>query len=301
MATANPIRESDAVELFDSKAKLLYQQMNTRLMDCVDVRKDAQALKYHFRRVSKAASGSVSAGDILNEMAPNSVDRGQLIECTLQAYRAYDYSSKLSQRTLNFSVIESLAKSCMYSIMRDIDNIIGTAISTTTADAGSVHTVGTGVGGANSGLNTAKLRAAVAELKGQGIDPGSEMITLACSANQEAQLMADERFASSDFNRWMPYNYNESPEARPMPKYLGIAKIVNLEDGLGHQTTTGTTEKAYLFVKDAVGYAQAGMDNELNYVPERQAWLAVSDVTAGATQVDATGIVEITTTRAATS
>lgn len=299
MANNNPIRDTDAVELFDSKAKLLFQQMTSRLMDCVDVRRDAEGIKYHFRRISKIAAAEVSASNMLADIAVADIDRGQLIECTLKHYRGHEWSSRLAQRTFNFSVIERLAKSCVAAIQRQVDDIIGESLADTVADAGTKLTVGTGVGGDASGLNTAKLRAAVAELKGQGINPASDMITLACSPNQEAQLMADDKFASSDFNRWMPYNYDQNPETRPMPKYLGIAKIVNLEDGLGHQTTTGTTEDAYLFVREAVGYAQAGMNNELNYVPHKQAYLAVSDVTCGAVQVDATGIVQITTTRAA--
>jgi hypothetical protein len=60
---------------------------------------------------------------------------------------------------------------------------------------------------------------------------------------------------------------------------------------------SGSTRVVYAYHKMAVGMAESmAIRSEINYIPEKTSWLVSSMFSAGATAIDAGGIVAITCT-----
>jgi len=206
---------------------------------------------------------------------------------TLTDYIAAEYSDIFNQSKVNFDERQELVQVVGKAIGRRSDQMIIDALAASSTSL----TVATSIGGAGTNMNMAKLREAARLLNTANV-PAEERYIL-IHASQLSSLLSETAVTSSDFNSvkalvqgditsFMGFNFN----------VIGDRSEGGLTGG-----GSGATRVVYAYHKMAVGMAESmAIRSEINYIPEKTSWLVSSMFSAGATAIDAGGIVAITCT-----
>jgi hypothetical protein len=109
-------------------------------------------------------------------------------------------------------------------------------------------------------------------------------------ANSLASILGEQKLTSSD------YASVKALVSGEINTFLGFTFHVLGDRAEGGLAVDGSLDRTvWAFHKDAVGYAEGmGPKTEINYVPEKTSFLVNSMFSAGATAIDAEGIVQIT-------
>jgi hypothetical protein len=267
------------VTLFDAEVKQAYQG-KAQLVGAVRARRGVEGSTVKFPKVGRGvATPRISQTDV----TPLNVGFSS-VTLTLQDWNAAEYSDIFSQAKVNFDERQELVQVVAAAMGRRQDQLILDALN----GSSTALTVANSIGGATTNLNVAKLREAKRLLdKGNVPFDGRHIIV---HANGIASLLSETAVTSSDFNTVKALVQGE------INTFLGFQFHVLGDRTEGGLPIDGSSDRTcFAFHSMAIGYGEGiGMRTEINYIPEKTSWLVNEVFSAGATAIDAEGIVSIT-------
>jgi len=265
---------------FDAEVKHAYQGKG-KLRGTVRVRTGVTGGTHRF---PKLGAGVATQRLPQTDVIPMNVQHSNQT-ATLQNWNAAEYTDIFDQAEVNFDEQRELAQVIAGAIGRREDQLILDAASA----AATTLTVATTVGGAATGINSAKVRRAKRLLDDQGVEMEDRHI-LVSAAGLEAMLGTTEA-TNSDFNTVKALVNGE------LDTFIGFRWHIIETRGEGGLPYTGTVRTCFAYAKSALGLA-VGMDfrTEANYIPEKTSWLANGLFKAGAVAIDPLGLVQISAT-----
>lgn len=270
------------VTLFDTEVKQAYQA-DAVLRNSVRLRTGVTASTHKFPKIG---SGVAQVRVPQTDVTPLNVTYSQAT-VTLTDYIAAEYSDIFNQAKVNFDERQELVQVVAKAIGRRSDQMIIDALAASSTSL----TVATSVGGAGTNLNMAKLRETARLLNTANVPAEDRYILI--HASQLSSLLSETSVTSSDFNTVKALVQGD------ITTFMGFNFITigdRSEGGLAGGGA-GSTRVVYAYHKMAVGMAEAmAIRSEINYIPEKTSWLVSSMFSAGATAIDAGGIVAITCT-----
>lgn len=270
---------SAAQQEFDSMVHHLFQASGRIPNNAVTYRSGVVGDIYKFRTMGKGlANQKATQADV----TPMDVTHA-LVSCTLENWVAPEYSDIFDQAEVNFDEKSQLAKSIAMALGRRKDQLIIDALDDATPDA----TIAVSVGGADSGLNVAKLRAAGEALDNNGVPQDGRWFV--ANTRSKWTLLGETETTSSD------YNTVKALAQGDIGSFAGFNFIWIADNSEGGITeAAGDVYNSYAFHQSAVGCA-VGIDmrTEINYVAQKTSWLVNGLMKCGAITIDATGLIQV--------
>lgn len=267
------------VTLFDAEVKQAYQG-KAQLVGAVRQRRGVEGSTVKFPKVGRGvATPRVSQTDV----TPMNVGFSN-VTCTLSDFNAAEYSDVFSQQKVNFDERSELVQVVGSAIGRRQDQIILDAFIA----ASGTGTVINSIGGANTNLNVAKLRAAAKALNAKNVPSDNRHIIV--HANNLDAMLGETSVTSSDFNTVKALVQGE------INTFLGFTFHILGDRTEGGLPIDGSSDRTlFAFHRDAIGYAEGiAPKTEINYVPEKTSFLVNALFSAGSVAIDVEGIVKIT-------
>lgn len=267
------------VTLFDAEVKQAYQG-KAMLVPAVRQRRGVEGSTVKFPKVG---AGVATPRIPQTDVTPLNVSFSQ-VTLTLSDWNAAEYSDIFSQAKVNFDERQELVQVVASAMGRRQDQLILDAL----ANSGTSLTVSNDIGGTDTNLNVAKLRAAKRLLDKGNVPPEGRHIVI--HANGLDSLLSETAVTSSDFNTVKALVQGE------INTFLGFTFHVVGDRTEGGLAIDGSLDRVcFAFHKDAIGYGEGiAMRSEINYIPEKTSWLVNEVFSAGAITIDAGGIVAIT-------
>ena len=266
------------VTLFDAEVKQAYQG-KAMLVGAVRQRRGVEGSTVKFPKVGRGvATPRIGQTDV----TPLNVGFSN-VTVTLEDWVAAEYSDIFSQQKVNFDERNELVQVLGNAIGRRQDQIVIAALQ----GSGTSLTVGNDVGGTDTNMNVAKLRQAKGLMDKNNVPPTDRHILI--HSNGLQSLLAETAVTSTDFNTVKALVSGE------LNTFLGFQFHVIGDRSEGGLAIDGSLDRTcFAFHKDAIGYAEGiAPKTEINYIPEKTSWLVASLLSAGATTIDAEGIVSI--------
>jgi hypothetical protein len=266
------------VTLFDAEVKQAYQAQAV-LRGAIRVRSGVEGATYKFPKIGK---GVAQVRIPQTDVAPLNVTYGQ-VTVNLSDFIAAEYSDIFMQAKVNFDERRELVQVVSNAIGRRQDQLILDAL----INSGTANTVASSIGGNNTNLNVAKLRAAAEQLNTKNVPMDNRHIVI--HASSLSSLLGETSVTSSDFNTVKALVQGD------INTFLGFTFHVLGDREEGGLPIASGDRKVFAFHKDAVGMAEGiAPKTEINYIPEKTSFLVASMFSAGAVAIDAEGIVQIT-------
>lgn len=269
-----------AISSFDADVKHAYQD-RPKLRDTTRVRTGIVGSTHRFPKLGQGlATQRAPQTDVI---PMNLVHSNATV--TLEDWNAAEYTDVFDEVKTNISERMELSASIAKAIGRREDQMIIDALEA----SATTLTVASSVGGASSGLNIEKLRRCGRLLGDNGVDE-SETITFIGSYMGKEDLLGETEVTSADYNSVRALVNGEINTFLNMT-YCWIAS--RSEGGLD---LTGNDRTNFAYAKSAIGHA-IGMNQrmEINYIPTKTSWLANMLFSANAGEIDAGGVVDVTT------
>jgi len=267
------------VTLFDAEVKQAYQG-KAMLVPAVRQRRGVEGSTVKFPKVG---AGVATPRIPQTDVTPLNVSFSQ-VTLTLSDWNAAEYSDIFSQAKVNFDERQELVQVVASAMGRRQDQLILDAL----ANSSTSLTVSNDIGGSDTNLNVAKLRAAKRLLDKGNVPPEGRHIVI--HANGLDSLLSETAVTSSDFNTVKALVQGE------INTFLGFTFHTIGDRTEGGLAIDGSLDRVcFAFHKDAIGYGEGiAMRSEINYIPEKTSWLVNEVFSAGAITIDAGGIVAIT-------
>jgi hypothetical protein len=266
------------VTLFDAEVKQAYQG-KAMLVGAVRQRRGVEGSTVKFPKVGRGvATPRIGQTDV----TPLNVGFSN-VTLNLEDWIAAEYSDIFSQQKVNFDERSELVQVLGNAIGRRQDQLVLNALAT----SGTSLAVGNDVGGTDSNMNVAKLRQAKGLMDKNNVPPTDRHIVI--HSNGLQSLLAETAVTSSDFNTVKALVNGE------LNTFLGFTFHVLGDRTEGGLAIDGSLDRTcFAFHKDAIGYGEGiAPKTEINYIPEKTSFLVASMFSAGATTIDAEGIVSI--------
>lgn len=266
------------VTLFDAEVKQAYQG-KAMLVGAVRQRRGVEGSTVKFPKVGRGvATPRIGQTDV----TPLNVGFSN-VTLTLEDWIAAEYSDIFSQQKVNFDERSELVQVLGNAIGRRQDQLVLNAL----ANSGTSLAVGNDVGGADTNMNVAKLRQAKGLMDKNNVPPTDRHIVI--HSNGLQSLLAETAVTSSDFNTVKALVNGE------LNTFLGFQFHVLGDRTEGGLAIDGSLDRTcFAFHKDAIGYGEGiAPKTEINYIPEKTSFLVSSMFSAGATAIDAEGVVSI--------
>lgn len=273
-----------AIASFDADVKHAYQD-RAKLRDTVRIK---QGVVGNTHRFPKLAAGIASKRASQTDVVPMNLQHTNAT-VTLQDWNAAEYTDVFDEAKTNISERQELAASIAKAIGRREDQLIIDALDA----SNTTLTVAKSVGGADTDLNVDKLRKIGRLLGNNGVDE-DEQITFVGSYFGREALLGSTQVTSADYNTVRALTNGE------VNQFLGMTFKWIAERAEGGLDKTGNDRTSYAYAKSAIGHA-IGIEQrmEVNYIPMKTSWLANMLFSAGSVEIDAGGVVEVTTQEAA--
>jgi Tfp pilus assembly protein PilV len=254
--------------------KHAYQGMGL-LKGAVTVRNNVVGDTYKFRKMGKGtANQKTTAADV------DPMDVGHsMITATLANWNAPEYTDIFDAAEVNFDEKQELANTIAGALGRRCDQLVIDAMDAITPTASDIVEGGTN-------LTMAKVIDAQVALRDQGV-PNSELFAV-IEAQGLGGLLGDEKATSGDYQAIKAL---VSGEVNTLCGFNFIVIETRSEGGL---TVASDIVDSYFFQRPAVGLAIGiDMKTEINYVPQKTAWLTNGMLKAGAVVRDLGGLVKV--------
>lgn len=275
-----------AVTLFDSQVKKVYQE-GYSLKGLVREKSVAGAKTIQFPVMGKGIARQKSIHD---DVVPSDVVHTPVSVSMLDWY-ASDYTDIFKNKQINFDEITELADILRDACGRRMDKILIDAM----VAASGTGTVSNDIGGTDSEMNYSKFVEAMGALDDAGVP--QEGRTILMNHRGYRKLLADDEFINSDYGQ-MRFDTTGQGNKKP---FLGfnIVTIADRTETDGSSTglpIDGSNDRTlFAFHRDAIGMGlNMEMKSEVNYVPEKLAFLSTVMFSCNAVAIDPTGIVKIT-------
>ena len=263
-----------AVQEFDSMVKQAYQGMGM-LKPAVTVRNNVVGDIYKFRRMGKGLANQKSTSDLVTPMDVTH----EFKNATLANWNAPEYTDIFDQQEVNFDEKQELANTIAGALGRRCDQLVIDAM-----DASTPLTTTVAAGGTN--LSMAKVIDAQVELRDQGV-PSSELFAV-IEAGGLGGLLNDEKATNADYQNIKAL---VSGEINTLVGFQFMVLETRTEGGL---TEAANVVDSWFFQRPAVGLAIGiDMKTEINWIPERTAWLSNGMLKAGSVVRDEGGLVKV--------
>lgn len=268
------------VQLFDAEVKQAYQAKRM-LAGLTRERNNVEGSSVKFPKIG---TGSATLRVPQTDVTPMNVSYSN-VTCTLQDWNAAEYSDIFNQAKVNFDERKELVQVVSNAIGRRMDQLVLDALNGSSTSL----TIANSIGGATTGLNTAKLRRAKALMDKNNVP--AEGRTILIHANSLENLLGETQVTSTDFNSVQALVKGD------VNTFLGFTFVVLGDRTEGGLPVDGSLDRTcYAFHRDSLGFAVGmNMRSEINYVPEKTSWLINGMFSAGAINIDDAGIVKITT------
>lgn len=272
------------VNSFDSRVKKAYE-MGALLRGTVELANNIVGATHRFNRMGKGmATRRIDQTDVI----PMNIVHGNTT-ATLEDWNAAEYTGIFNQQKVNYKEQDKLAVIIANAIGRREDQLILDALDA----AATTLTVDVNVGGANTGLNTAKCRSTSKLLNKKGVPRAKGERTIVISAEGLEQLLGDSDANTVDKNTVKLLYDGE------INYWVGLTFIMMEDRDEGGLPLAANERTNFAYHRAAIGLAVGmNMRTEVNYVPVKTAYLANGLFSAGSTHIDAEGIVEVATTEA---
>lgn len=267
------------VTLFDSEVKQAYQGQRM-LAGATRERMGVEGSTVKFPKIGK---GSATLRIPQTDVTPLNVSYSQ-VTATLEDYIAAEYSDIFNQQKVNFNERQELVQVVAGAIARRQDQVVLDAL----AAASSPSTVSNDIGGTDSNMNVAKMRAAKKALDAKNVPAEGRFLVM--HANSLDSLLGETEVTSSD------YNTVKALVQGDINTFLGFSIITLGDRDEGGLPIDGSNDRTcYAFHKDAVGLGVGmGQTSRVDYIAEKTSFLVASMFSAGAIAIDDEGIVKIT-------
>jgi hypothetical protein len=267
------------VTQYEAEVMLAYQQGGSRLRNTVRVRDGVVGISDKFTKIGKGmANQKTRHGNV----TPMDIDHS-MVTVTLGDWYAPDYVDVLDEYKIKYDERRALTQSGAYVIGRKVDEII--------IDAALAALPGTQVMGDGTAGMALDLILDAFALLNMGDVPDDGQRYAVVGPYQWNQLLKIPQFAKSDYVGSDGPVWLRGTEAK---RWLNI--MWTMHTGLA---TVGADEEKYtkclLYHKTALGLAEggSGLKSEINYVPEKVAYLCNNMISCGAVRIDDTGVVQI--------
>jgi len=273
------------INSFDARVKAAYEN-GGMLRPTVEVADNVVGATHRFNKIGKGlATRRIDQTDVI----PMNIVHGNAT-ATLEDWNAAEYTGIFNQQKVNYKEQDKLATIIANAIGRREDQLILDALDA----AATTLTVDTNVGGAGTGLNTAKIRRAAMLMNKKGVPRGKGERTIVVSASGMEELLGDTQVTSTD------YNVVKTLYDGEISHWVGFEFKVMEDRDEGGLPKSGNLRSSFAYHKSAIGLAVGiNMRTEVNYIAHKTSWLANGIFSAGSVAIDADGIVELTTTEAA--
>lgn len=268
------------VTYFEELVKITYQNKGNLLRGTTRERMDVVGSQVDFPVYSGAvASPHVPRSDV-TPMNPD-VTR---VTLTLEDWDAAEYADIFENQKINFNEVQELVKIEAYAIGRQSDQMVIDAL----AASGTANVI------PNGGTNFTydKALQIVEKFNENGVDPEDRYVAI--SAKAQTALMQEDQFVSE----WYTSNRLVENGNISGKNVLGMNWIVipdfSRNGSVFGLPKVGNIRTCYAWQKNAVGTAVGiNQRSEINYIPQKTSYLAVTMFSANSVAIDNTGIVEI--------
>jgi hypothetical protein len=264
---ANTISTSFIAQ-YNSDVKLAFQR-GQLLRGTVRVA-DANGSTHIFQKIAAGtATDKARNGDVVPMTPTHSIATATLVD----KYAA-EYIDKLDLLKLNIDERSAIIQTAIYALQRFADSQIVTALD----DAGVSAPVSSG-----TGLTITKIATTLYDnLFGSDV-PDDGQVTVAIGWKQYGELMQLQQFAGWEYAGGR-FPWLSGSQAVRWMNCLWIPTS-------GLNTGGSTYRKCYAYHKNAVGHAIGQeISTEINYIPQKAAWLVNSMLSMGAVVIDDTGL-----------
>lgn len=268
------------VTLFDSEVKQAYQ--GQRALAGLTRERTVEGSTVKFPKIGK---GTASIRVPQTDVTPMSVTYNS-VTASMEDYIAAEYSDIFNQAKVNFQDRAELVQVVAGAIGRRMDQVVLDAL----AAASGTQTVANSVGGSNTNLNVAKLRAAKKAMDAANV-PAENRCIIAHANNMDA-LLAETEVTSSDFNTVKALVSGDLTGNT----YLGFRFVQIGDRDEGGLAIDGSSDRTiFAFHKDAMGLGvNMNAQSRVDYIPEKTSFLVASMFSAGSVAIDPVGITKIT-------
>lgn len=260
------------VKQFESEVHMAYQRMGSKLRNTVRSKSNVKGSSTTFQKVGKGTAGTKSRHGNVPVM---SIDHSN-VECTLGDFYAADYIDKLDELKINHDERMVVTQSAAAAMGRKSDELLITAMDTTSNIATEAGT---------TGINQTKVNT-VFEYFGNNDVPDDGERYFIVSPGGWTDLLGISAFSDADFVGQDDLPYKGGMVAR---RWMGFMWMTF--SGLPVATNI---RRNFAYHRSAIGLASgAEVSTELNYIPEKAAHLATSMMSQGAVLIDNTGVYEV--------
>ncbi len=268
------------VTLFDSEVKQAYQ--GQRALAGLTRERTVEGSTVKFPKIGK---GTASIRVPQTDVTPMSVTYNS-VSASMEDYIAAEYSDIFNQAKVNFQDRAELVQVVAGAIGRRMDQVVLDALTA----ASGTQTVANSVGGSNTNLNVAKLRAAKKAMDAANV-PAENRCIIAHANNMDA-LLAETEVTSSDFNTVKALVSGDLTGNT----FLGFRFVSIGDRDEGGLAIDGSSDRViFAFHKDAMGLGvNMNAQSRVDYIPEKTSFLVASMFSAGSVAIDPVGITKIT-------
>ena len=261
------------IKQFEAEVKLSYQRGGTKLRSTVRTKMNVHGKDTTFQKVGKGVAGTKSRHGNVPTMSLDHTN----VTCTLGDYYAADYVDKLDELKTNIDERNVVATSGANAIGRKTDELIITAMDTST---NVITEAGT------AALTQAKINTVFNYFGNNDVpDDGDRYWVI--GPQQWTDLLSITAFASSDYvgSDQLPW-----PGGMVAKRWMGFLWFTHS----GLPQPAAQKRSTFAYHKTAVGAASgAELSTEWNYIPEKAAFLYNAMMSQGACLIDATGVYEV--------
>ena len=265
---------------FATDVKLAYQGMG-KLRSAVRYVGGVQASTFRFHKMGKGLANQKAVHENVTAMDVAHTN----VTATLQKWYAPEYTDFFSNEEAPFDERQALVKTVAGSISRREDQLIIDQLADSVISYTAAQTVATSIGGADTNLNVAKLRAAAKILDDNGV-PSSDRVLIA-GMSQKDSLLSETEVTSSDYNNVKALVQGD------IDTFLGFkfCWIETRSEG-GLPDGAGDVRECYAIHKEAIGLAMGNdMSTNISFEEEKDAWLTLGKFRAGSIAIDTDGLV----------
>lgn len=265
------------VTQYEAEVHMAYQQGGSHLRNTVRVKSGVVGSSDKFGKIGK---GEATKKDRHADVDPMDVDHGQ-VEALLEDWYAPAYVDKLDELKIKHDERKALVDTGAWAIGRKVDSLI---VAAATEGVPAENVVGTGA----AFLTLDNCLEAFALLNEREVpDDGNRFAVV--GPRQWNQLLKIDQFAKSDFiGNALPWL-----KGREAKRWLNIVWMMHT--GLAREPAgdAPTSTRCLLYHKTALGLAEgtSGIQSEINYVPQKVAFLCNNMISAGAVAIDPEGLV----------
>ena len=261
------------IKAYEDQVHVAYQRKGSKLRNFVRTSTKTPGQDIIFPKIGKGAAKSKPRN---GPVEPMNIGHDSKTVSLVDRY-APEYIDKLDQLKTNVDLQRAYAEAAALALGRETDSQITTALDDVVTNTTSIN---------RSAIVIGSLTDWVARLQNREVPTGDGNVFAAVSPMVWSTMMGLQQFANS---QWI------GPDDLPFKTKME-GKYWN---GVTWVTFTGlpgsaTARKNYLWHRNAIGHGiAADVMTEINYIPDRVAWLVNSMMSMGAVLVDNDGVEEL--------